>query len=216
MPVVGSGGAGVYLDIDASDLQEKMARLNRAMNKERFEAAMYGIFKTLPGHVRKILAQDVPQKYQVETKEVKSVVQQAKLTMGGGGVGCIIPLKGTRLVHAKGKNHSFKAVGGVPGWASLAGPYPMHTNVIAGTTSQLPERFGPGNMRPFRNTSAKSLNMVTFVREGKARLPIKPMVGIAVPQMPMTRAKEDVEQDLVRYLENRVDARLRALVLNGY
>ena len=62
-----------------------------------------------------------------------------------------------------------------------------------------------GGQPPFRNYSAPSLNRVAFTREGQRRLPIRSVMGIAIPQMPVNRSEEDVQQDFRLFLEERIE-----------
>ena len=51
---------GIYLDIDASELDAQIDRLKSALTPARVNQVMYGIFQRTGGHVRKILKEDLP------------------------------------------------------------------------------------------------------------------------------------------------------------
>jgi len=210
-PNVGTGR--VELDIDSAEIQELLSQLEGRMTQEQFERAMYGVFNRVTGKVRGILAKDVPRRYEVMSGEVRRTVQDGRVTTGGGQVGCVIPLKGPRFGHANKSARSFKAKGGAHGWVSLHKKYRVSSKIYKGSASLLPITIN--GQKPFRNLSAPKLNMHTYVREGKPRLPIDKVVGISIPQMPMNKARPEVERDIVEYLEDRIYHRFIALLENG-
>lgn len=202
----------IYLEIDASDLQQELDRLKSVMTPETFERAMYGIFQRTGSHVRTILKKDLPIKYHVKSPEVGQAVKAAKVAYGGLGVGCTIPVVDRRK-HIGGGGKGFPAWGSARGWNAVKrGPYKVRTMVYAGTRVSLPGRLPSyGGFPPFRNIPSK-LGGLTFTRATKDRLPIRPVTGIAIPQMPMNRSQPDVQADIKKYMEGRIRARFTALI----
>lgn len=209
---------GIYLDIDASDLNEKMDRLRNAMTEQQFTNAMYGIFKRTGGHVRKILKSDLPHKYEAKPKEIGEAVKKEKVTSGGLGVGCSIPIRAARKgIGGKG----FPASGGRNdkkfAYLSFAGKrYRVKAKIVKDNTSVLPQVMNSyGGQTHFRNLGAAKLNNLVFTRAGRARLPIEKVSGIAIPQMPMNRSEPEVQKDIRVYLEKEMERRFNALLING-
>lgn len=197
------------LDIDASDLKNKANRLQNVMKPEQFERAMYGIYKRTGRHVAAILRKDLPQKYEVKPNEISAAVKNPQLSMGFGGVGCTIPIRGVR-----GKIGSqYKASGQAKGWQSLRKRYRVRARIIKGQTSVLPAKWHSG-YAPFRNMPSK-LNTITYARSSKERGPILKITGIAIPQMPLNRSEADVQQDIKDYLEKQMEERFMALLRIG-
>ena len=186
---------GVYLEIDASELNEEIERLRGVMKPEQFNRVMYGIFKRTGGHVRKILKTDLPKEYYAKPGEIGKAVGNPKVTMGGLGVGCTIPIKGAR----KSIGGGFSASGGAHGWNSLRRKYRVKARIVKDGQSTLPQAMGSyGGQPPFRNLGSK-LGGLTFTRAGKGRLPIIKVSGIAIPQMPINRSEDDVQSDSLDY-----------------
>lgn len=206
---------GVYLEVDASELNAQITRLQEVMKPEKFNQAMYGIFRRTGGHVRKILKQDLPKEYNISAGEVGAAVGNAKLVMGGG-TGCSIPVTATRKHIGGGGKRGFTAYGGRRGWASLhSGHYDVSAVVYRGQRSTLPSHMhGYGGQPPFRNIGS-SLGGLTFTREGQNRLPIRPVMGIGIPDMPLNRSEPDVQKDIKDYLERQIEQRFMALLMNG-
>ena len=199
------------IEIDASDLQDKIMRLQAVMKPEQFERAMYGIFDKTGRHVSAILRKDLPQQYEVKPGDISAAVKSPKLSMGFGGVGCIIPIQAVR--GSIGSN--YKASGGAHGWNNVKyrRKYRVKAKIIAGTQSTLPEKWHAG-YPPFRNHGSK-LGKLTFARTSKKRGPIMKLTGIAIPQMPMNRSEADVQRDIREYLEKQMEDRLRAFLRIG-
>ena len=204
-------GGGVYLEVDASQLTDLIDRLKRTMTPQQFERAMYGIYARTGGHIASILKKDLPKAYHVKGAEVSGSVGGPRMTMGGGNVGCAIPIRGKR----KGIGTGFAATGYRKGWSSLKGKYRIKAKVVKAGTSTLPAAMSTyGGMPPFRNMPS-ALGKVTFTRAGQKRHPILKVSGIAIPQMPMNRSQASVQEDILKYMKQRMEQRLQALVKNG-
>ena len=197
------------IEIDASDLRGKIVRLPENMNPEQFERAMYGIFKRTSRHVSAILRKDLPRQYAVKAGAISAAVKNPQLSMGGGGVGCSIPIRAVR-----GKIGSdYKAFGKASGWESKRKKYRVKAKILKGAQSTLPAKWHSGNP-PFRNMPSK-LNEIAYARSSRARGPILKLTGIAIPQMPLNRSEADVQRDIKDYLEKQMEERFNALLRFG-
>ena len=202
-------GKLLEIEVDSADFRRTMSKLEAAMKPEQFARAMYGIFQRTGRHVAAILKQDLPQKYEVLPGDIGAAVKNPQLTMSGMGAGCSIPIRAVR-----GKIGSqYRASGGAHGWNSLKRKYRVKARVIKGAQSTLPAKWHSG-YPPFRNLGSK-LNGLTFARSSTARGPIMKLTGIAIPQMPMNRSEEQVQQDIKEYLEQQMEQRFMALMRIG-
>lgn len=201
------------LDVDISDLQGIISRMQMAMSPAQFDRAMYGIFKSARTKFKRILQSDIPKRYEVTSPMVGKAVGEPKIR----GAGCSIPIKGGRLsMGRKSQSASYSATGGAKGWESLHKKYRVKPKIVKGKRGVLPERMSKiGNKPPFINTTAKSLNGITFTRETKKRLPIRKVVGVAIPQMPLWRSRDDVIKDIHDYMADRIQHRMLALIKYG-
>ena len=206
----------VYLEVDATELQGEISRLRNVMKPETFEKAMYGIFSRTGKHVKTILRKDLPHEYNIKPAEVGRAVKNASVSKGIlGGVGCSIPVVDARR-HIGGGGRGFTARGYKKGWNSLrGGPYKVKAQIYRGTWSNLPSTMQTG-YPPFRNIPSK-LGGLTFTGTGDrfARRPIEPVMGIAIPQMPMNQSEPEVQEDIKNYMEERIRARFTAILVNG-
>ena len=101
----------VYLEVDASELNDEINRLKRVMTPEQFDKAMYGIFQRTGSRVKTILRKDLPVKYNIKSPEVGKAVKKAKVSRGGLGVGCCVPVVAPRR-HIGGGGKGYTAYGG--------------------------------------------------------------------------------------------------------
>lgn len=205
----------VYFEVDASELQNEISRLRNVMKPEQFEKAMYGIFSRTGKHVKTILRKDLPHQYNIKSAEVGRAVKNASVSKSGLGVGCSIPVIGARR-HIGGGGKGFTAYGHRQGWRSLtSGHYDITAVIYRGKRSKLPDRMKTG-YPPFRNIPSK-LSGITFTGTGDnfSRMPIEPVMGIAIPQMPMNKSEPEVQEDIKNYMEERIRARLTALLMSG-
>ena len=195
--------AGWRLEIDASDLQRELKRIQEVTTPESFNRAMYRIFSRTGGRVRRILRTDLPKQYHIRAGAVSSDIQATKLTSGGGGsIGCIIPIRGVRKTIGK----TYSASGGAHGWNSKRRKYRVKAKIVKSGQSVLPEQMGSyGGQTPFRNFDSPKLNGVAFTRKGKERLPIVKVEGIAIPQMPLNRSEPEVQKDIMDYMAQRTE-----------
>lgn len=199
----------VYLDVDMSDAKELIQRVHNAHSQRNFEQLMYRAFKRTGGHVRQIMKNDLPQHYNVTKGLIGAAVGNPEMKRGGGAnVSCNIPIVGTR--HSIGG--TFNATGGAYGWKGIrAGKrYKIKAKIVKGTKSTLPIVMNSyGGEPPFIN---KSVSKVAFTRMGKDQLPIVKVVGIGIPQMPMNRAQDDVQSDIMAFLMDRIEHEHKFLI----
>lgn len=200
---------GLDLTIDISEVETEIEKLKSVMTPDQFHRAMYGIFKREGSHIKTILGKDIPLQYKVKSTEVRETVGTPTVTTSEGTTGCIIPVKGKR----RGVGTKYSAKGALHGWETLRrGHYDITAKILTERESKLP--FDIKGKAPFRNMPSK-LNKQAFYRTSRERFPIKPVMGIAIPQMPINRSEEDVQSDIVEHLKGRIEARFQALIKNG-
>lgn len=209
--------AEIYLEVDTSDLMDEIDRLKNVMKPEQVDRVMYGIFQRTGRHVRQILKKELPKEYHVRAGEVSSAVHGAKVTSSVGlGVGCSIPIAGPRRDIGGTRGRGYPASGGAHGWKSIRRKYRIRASITKTAQSTLPQTMDSyGGMPPFRNFDAPKLNKLTFTRKGKDRLPIMKVVGTAIPQMPMNRSEEDVQEDIKKYMNERIEHEFQRVIAGG-
>ncbi len=184
------------LYIDTSDTARLCKTMKAVMNEAEYKKALNRIVKNTAKDVRKFVTEDVRKQYAVREKDIKAAFCPPKYSETTGELNCVIPIRGARGKISKNSKGMFvKATGGAKGWAIR--PYKVGTKIVVGHNTVLPNQT---KHPTFINTSTKGkapkLNTLAFARESSERLPIRPVVGIAIPQMPVNRAAKDVENDI--------------------
>ena len=186
-------GSGAYLDLDASDLAEKIDLLRGIMTRPRFEQLIYRTFGEVAKKSRTMISREVRKDYVVHDRWVRGNIGDYKLSMGGGGgVNCVIPLSSHKgIIGGEFKMRRAKT-------SRKSGR--IYAGIVKAQTSTMPQAMkNQGGNPPF---VAKGL---AFTRRTKARLPIVRVVGLGVPQMPLNRSEDNVREALLEYAMQRLD-----------
>lgn len=193
----GDGMLPISINIDTSDCVAKLTLLQAACKPERFNRALYRIYNRTGSHVRQILKKDLPHDYVISPSKVGKAVGSASIQ----GMGCIIPVRDKR----GSIGGQYSASGGAHGWNSKHHKYKVKARIVKGGQSTLPGAMSSyGGEPPFRNLGSK-LGKLTFTRAGKKRFPIMKVSGIAIPQMPMNRSLDEVQEDIVKFLKVQIE-----------
>lgn len=195
---------GVYLDVDISDAKDMIDALRAVHTEHEMNQLLYRAFQRTGAKVKTILKTELPKEYEVKPTWVGSHVGSPKTQLGGGGLGvsCSIPIDGAR----GSIGGRFNASGGAHGWNATRGRrYKINAKIVKGQSSTLPSEMShQGGNPPFRNLGSR-LGGATFTRVGEDRLPIARVVGLGVPQMPLNRSEDDVQDSIMETLMKRLE-----------
>ena len=182
-------GGGAYLDVDMSDVQRTITLMRGLLKPEQFTRLIHRTFNEVGNRSRTIIAREVTRDYNVTQAWVRSQVERYRLEMGGlSGVTCIIPLRG----HKGTIGGRFSAT-----WRRYGA---LRARITRGGMSTLPARMkNQGNNPPFM------ANGVAFTRRTTERLPIVRVVGLGVPQMPLNRSADNVQDQILEVAGNRLE-----------
>lgn len=185
-------GMSTYLWIDTSEVQGTVDMMRGKLSPENFQALMYRTLKEVGNRAKTPIKRAVASEYEVTQGWVSSAMGSPRMSVGDG-VQCIIPVDGTRGTIGR----EFSASGGRKGKRGYA--LKMRAHIVKGQTSILPEKMShQGGNPPFM------VNSIGMTRKTKARYPLARVVGLAVPQMPINRAKPEVQQAIIELLEKRM------------
>lgn len=188
--------AVTYLYVDASELTGLLDSMADQLTPGNFDRLMRRTLNEVGKRSKKPIREAVQMEYEAPFGWVNRGIKNAIISGGGGTVLCTIPLMGE-----KGNiGSTFGARGGARGWNPPK--YSVTARIVKGASSKLPDSMShQGGQPPFRNTAFSGL---TFTRAGKDRLPIERVSGLALPQMPMNRAREETEDRILELTEKRV------------
>ncbi len=182
-----------YLYVDLSDVKPKLEYMQSVLKKAEYEKLMYRTFAEVGRKAKTMVAKEVQQDYVVTQQWVKSQIGAYKLQFGGQfPVTCTIPLKGVK--------------GSIGGRFPLSSPARsrrqgyVRSTIVKGQISTMPPHMtNQGGNPPF------VANGVAYTRRTAERLPIVRVVGLGVPQMPLNRSQDKVQDSILDYTERRLD-----------
>ena len=203
-----AGTVEIYLD--CTELIDLLQWMRRQLTPEKFDTLMRRTLNEVGKRGKKIIRSNIQAEYYAPSAFVNRAIRSGQIEGGGGSICLRIPVIG-----AQGNvGSTFSAVGGFYGGPPP--PYRIQSNIVKGNVSVLPSRMThQGGQPPFRNTGERTtrknssiklkkpvvtqkgaLNGLVFTRKSKARLPIVKVSALAVPQMPVNRARPGTEAEL--------------------
>ena len=197
-----SGQPPIYVDM--SEIQSTIEHLRLVLTKDQFEKVMYRTFGEVGKKAKSMIAKEVVKDYAVTQKWVKDNTGSYKLSMGGAfPVTCVIPLKGHK--------------GSIGGRFALSSPARsrrqgrVRARIVRAGVTTLPQTMDhQGGNPPFVAEG------VAFTRRTQARLPIVRVVGLGVPQMPLNRSAEKVQDALLDYAGQRLERHFQRMIKGSW
>ena len=185
------GGANIYVDI--SDLQETIKKMKDVMSRGAFEEMLRCTFNDAGRKVKTIVSREVPQDYEVTASWVRNSVGWPK-RLPSTQIGVEIPINGHRG-SIGGRYRATRATGGK-----------IRARIVKNQTTILPDNMPAhlGGQPPFMVRKDNNDRMV-FTRMYKGKpYPIVRVVGLGVPQMPINKSRDDVQDEIRTVVEKRL------------
>lgn len=197
-----SGNPPIYVDM--SELESTIEHLRLVLTRDQFEKVMYRTFGEVGRRSKTMIGREVVQDYAVTQQWVKSQIGSYQLSFGGEfPVTCKIPLKGHK--------------GSIGGRFALSSPARsrrqgrVRARIVRAGVSTMPQKMdNQGGNPPF------VANGVAFTRRTKARFPIVRVVGLGVPQMPLNRSAEKVQDALLDYAGQRLEHHFQRMIRGNW
>ncbi len=204
--------AGVSFELDASDLESKVNYAYNVLSEKNFRRVMLRTFNEVGKRGKKIIGDDSEEYYHGGKHWIYSGIKSAQIGFGGGAdVTCKIPLKSV-----KGSIGGTFGAGMSKGWVKVKMPNArasakgrvnakgrVTAHIVKGGTSILPAKLpNQGGNPPFM------MNGLAMTRRTDKRYPIVKVKGLAIPQMPLNRASDDVQNDLLALAGKRLEHNL--------
>lgn len=197
--------ASIYIDIDTGRVKAMLDDMKSKLTVEQFDRLMSQSLRDVGKRMKKPIKDESVKYYEITPGFITKAIKPPKLEGGGGQWRCDIPLLGPKG-HIGG---TFKAEGGHYGWNPPK--YKITAHIVKGAKSTLPDAMpSQGGQPPFRNVgkgrgggTARKIGTLAMTRSGGGRFPIQSVSGLAAPQMPMNRARPEIERELLERLEER-------------
>jgi len=205
-------GKGVFLTVDTSDAQKRINDLRGILTREQFEKLMYRTFREVANRSKTPIARATVQDYAVKQKWVRDHINGYSLQFGSTyPVTCTIPLSSHKGVIGSRKDTTFALRG-----AKTKKNSRVYAAIVKGHISQLPRVMkNQGGNAPFVGGGGR-INGLVVTRRTKERYPVVRVVGLGVPQMPLNRSEEKVQNAIRDLLEKRLEHNFDHLMDNGW
>lgn len=199
------------LTIDASDVEDLIETLSKNLSPEATAKAMQQSMADVGKRGKVQIRKAVQKEYEASAAWINRSIKAPKVTASSGGFSVKFPLSGER--GNIGSTFPVRKNTGSPAW--FTPKYSVKYKILKGTWQTL-----QGGFPPFRNTKAQKLNGLIYKRQAaeskqkamdiyykrsnEKKAPIEKMVGLAMPQMPLNRARGETEDRLLELAEKRV------------
>lgn len=175
----------VNLYLDASDAISKIRKMESQLSPERYQQLLRLTLVDVGRKAKGIIGDYVIEDYVVSKGWVTSQVGHPEVS---GDLTVIVPIRGSR-----------GGIGPIYPIAEQSGSGKkrrIRANIVRSGASTLPATMDhQGGNPPFVAKGA------VYTRKTKGRRPIVRVVGLGVPQMPMNRSREKIENELVHEME---------------
>lgn len=184
------GGSTIYIDV--SQVMDTVNLMKHAMSQSAFHEMMRRTFNDAGKKVKTILRKEVPKDYQVTASWVGSQVGYPKMK----GLSCVVPIKGHR-----GSDGGRFPVKGSRGRPRKGVKKSIQVTILRGTSNTLPATLPhQGGQPPFM--MGKVVMTRKFAHQAK---PIVHVVGLGVPQMPINKSEDSVQEEISKVVETRLE-----------
>lgn len=194
--------ATTYLYVDTSELDALCKDMAGCVTTENFDRLMRRTLNEVGKRSKEPIKEGVQTEYDAPARWIQSAVYPARVGGGGGSLQCVIPLKGSRGSGARRKSGSIFNAGGKTskGYISKGSHRRVWIRDVKGVNSVLPYHMEAyGGQPPFINGG----NFIV-TRAGKERGPLRFVVGLALPQMPLNRAADETSEKILKVAEKRL------------
>lgn len=190
--------AGIYMRIDLDQASNLIQQLRDAITPEGWDKVLRRTMDETGKRAKTPIYNSAKTEYTFKGKSwFQSAIHRSIVTGTGYSVGCVIPLAG-----ARGTAQSIFSSGGQVTKGRIAKGDRSNVWIqIAQNQSRLPYHMdGIGGQPPFKNIRPKPV----MTRLSAKRLPITPVVGIAMPQMPLNQAEDETSNKILELFEQRL------------
>jgi hypothetical protein len=221
-----------FLHVDISHLTRTIMELRAIHTQREFELLMWRAFSHTGAKVKTILKKEIPKEYHAKPSWIGQNIGPPRTEFGGFGgaqVSCSIPVEGERGVLGR---QVYAA--GPRGRRPKGKRYKITAQIVKGQKSVLPETLpNQGGNPPFISSARKSgktryardnkgrftkgnisgnVKGIVFTRKTKNRLPIVRVVARGVPQMPIARSQDAIQEQIAQHLRGRMEHEHRRLI----
>lgn len=203
-----------YLELDMGDVREKTQELAGILDTDTFQKAMRTTIYETSKHVKTIVKKRIREEYRVGEKPILQSLGSPQITVGATEISCLIPVR---------RNRGIISTGSMSSGCYMALKRGPSAKVLVAGNSMLPHSKGKRRIHFYVPSGTLKGHVMVRHEDGKhwkgkrrdengnvtgkiSRVgSISHGVGIAVPQMPMNRSAEAIQNDAAEYMLKRLD-----------
>lgn len=176
------------LVLDISDLQRKIDELKDNMTVDAFHLLMKRSIVDASKHAKVTVAKEAYKDYAVTQRWIKSNIYSPRISENfAGGVQAVIPISGHR-----------GSIGGTFKMGKWKRNKQLKAKILRSGMSTLPERFPhQGNNKGF------VIDGIAYTRSDRNKR--VRVVGVSVPQMPLNKSRQAIEESVLDYMGKRME-----------
>lgn len=188
-----------YLEIDMSDVREKVSLMRACLSDKQFEQVVERTINEMAKKTKSLTAKQVSKNYAVTQTWARQGIGSYRIRHGGAfPISATIPLTGKRGI-----------IGGrfkLRRPAAYRKKQQIYATIVRTGESHMPlppKMEHQGGNPPFIGRG--KLEGLVFTHSGKDRKPIARVGGLSLAQMPLNRSADDIQEQLVKYGSDRLD-----------
>lgn len=194
-----------YMRIDISSLSGKLESMKAALSKENYAKAVYRALKRAGQHSKTLVAREIRQDYHIAYGKVLKTIRNPIIRVRGYDVSCILPIIKNREPIGGG-GFAYTTRGGVAAKIVKTGKSMLPTkggrpHFAVKSKGRVYVRMAGSEKTYHKLKRSKKTGKVYALR----RQPIAPAVGIGIPQMPLTRSKDRIQDQVLIKMAERLE-----------
>lgn len=193
------------LYIDVSDLSGKVRQLRDALDEETFRKVLLHTIRDTSKKIKTIAKRRIREEYQIPAGRVLRSFGAPQISTGSE-ISCLIPIKDVRGTIAS-RGGAYKALKRGPGAkiVKTGNSILPHSKSSERIHFYIPSGRLAGHVFVRHNDgkrwTGRRIDGGTRLRKGT----ITHGVGIGVPQMPMNRSEEEIQRDIIEFMDKRLE-----------
>ena len=194
-----------YLRIDISSLSGKLDAMKASLTTANYKKVLYRALKRTGEHARTLTGREVRKDYHIAHGKVLRTIKNPRISYAPDGVKCILPIIKNREPIGGG-GFAYTTRGGVAAKIVKTGKSMLPTkggrpHFAVKSKGRVYVRLAGSEKTYHKLKRSKKTGKVYALR----RQPIAPAVGIGIPQMPLTRSKDRIQDQVLIKMAERLE-----------
>lgn len=184
--------------VELGDLRSTILKMRRQLTPEQFNRLMHDTLYDAGRRAKTIVKRAASKDYAVGPNWIGGHIGRPKMSGGGSETTATVPVNGVRGILGP----RYKLAGRIRPTKAKGKRYKISARILRGKVSTLPSVLPhQGGNAPFVATGNGGVRMV-FTRHDRKMVRVP---GVAVPQMITNQSEDEIQDELLDYIEKRLD-----------